>query len=56
VPTGKNLLDPELETCTAFYPAPIPEDILLGEFTHTEPHPQQQNRDILFLSMSPMKK
>lgn len=56
VPTGTGLLDPELETCTAFYPQPIPEDILLGQFTHTVPHPQQQNPDIVYLSMAPLKK
>lgn len=54
--SAKNLLDPEVETCTAFYPNPIPDDIMLGQFGHHEPHPDQQNRDILYISMSPMKK
>lgn len=54
--TGSGLMDPELETCAAFYPAAIPEEIIAGEVGHSEPHPQQQNKDILFLSMSPMKK
>jgi hypothetical protein len=31
-------------TCLAFYPAPIPEDILSGEVGHGEPHPSQQNQ------------
>jgi hypothetical protein len=54
--TGSGLLDPAVETCTAFYPAPIPQDIMLGEVGHSEPHPNQHNREILFLSMSPLKK
>lgn len=52
---GSTLLDPDEFTCTAFYPKAIPDDIMLGEFGHYEPHPEQQNREILFLSMSPPK-
>jgi hypothetical protein len=46
-------LDPDVSTCTAFYPDPIPEDIMSGDFWHDEPHPLQQNRAILYLSLSP---
>ena len=52
---GSRLLDPDLLTCTAFYPNPIPDEIILGEEGHHTPHPEQQNRVILFLSMSPAK-
>lgn len=48
-----DLLDPNVDTCTAFYPNEIPNDIFLGEVGHSVPHPLQQNRDILYTPMSP---
>jgi hypothetical protein len=55
-PTGSKV-DPEVETCTAFYPNPIPDDIMQDRGVgHDTPHPDQQNRDVVYLSMSPMKK
>lgn len=48
-------LDPNLNTCAAFYPKPIPDDIMTGDFWHDEPHPQQVIRDILYTSLSPVK-
>lgn len=55
VHTGSELLDPDLETCTAFYPLRIPQDILDGEFIHTVPHPKQNDREVLFLEIAPMR-
>lgn len=50
-----DLLDPDVDTCTAFYPNPIPDEIIADQAGHDVPHPEQQNRDILYLSMSPYK-
>lgn len=41
-------------TCLAFYPAPIPDDILDGSMVHTTRHPSQHN-DLVYRPQSHFK-
>jgi len=47
-------LDGELITCTAFFPEPIPDDIINGEVRHNTPHPEQSSQ-VVFLEAVPTK-
>jgi len=47
-------LDGELITCTAFFPEPIPGDIMNGEVAHTAKHPDQSN-EVVFLDAVPTR-
>jgi hypothetical protein len=41
-------------TCLAFYPEPIPDEIIEGEFFHNNLHPAQQN-EIVFSPLDNFK-
>ena len=47
-------LDNEILTCTAFFPEPIPDDIMDGDVRHNVPHPDQSN-EVVFLAAVPTK-